>query len=140
MGLFNSAFNLFGKTGQSQSMQDPASRLLQSALALISDNGQNGGLNGLVSKFQEAGLGNVINSWIGPGENLPISGEQMQQALGVGEVDQISEETGMSREETANHLSELLPQLVNRLTPNGRLPQGGFGEVGELLEQVLGRR
>ena len=138
MGIFDSAFNRSGNT--EQSMQDPQTRLLQSALALLSNNGQNGGLNGLVSKFQEAGLGNIINSWIGPGDNLPISDEQVQQALGVGEVDQISEETGMSREETTSHLSEMLPQLVNRLTPNGQAPQGGFGEVSELLEQILGRR
>lgn len=138
MGLLDSAFNMFGNAQQS-SMLDPKTRLLQAVLSLLSDNGQTGGLNGLVERFQEAGLGHIIGSWIGPGQNLPISGEQIRQALGNGSLEQISEETGLTQDETANHLSEMLPQLVDRLTPDGMAPQGGLGNVSALLEQVMGR-
>lgn len=138
MGLLDSAFNMFGNAQQS-SMLDPKTRLLQAVLSLLSNNGQTGGLNGLVEKFQEAGLGHIIGSWIGPGQNLPIAGEQIQQVLGNGSLEQISEETGLTQDETASHLSEMLPQLVDRLTPDGMAPQGGLGNVSALLEQVMGR-
>lgn len=138
MGLLDSAFNMFGNAQQS-SMLDPKTRLLQAVLSLLSNNGQTGGLNGLVERFQEAGLGHIIGSWIGPGQNLPISGEQIQQVLGGGSLEQISEETDLTQDETASHLSEMLPQLVDRLTPDGMAPQGGLGNVSALLEQVMGR-
>jgi uncharacterized protein YidB (DUF937 family) len=135
MGLLDTALSMFG-SGQSP-MTDPKMRLLQAALSMLSNEGQTGGLSGLTGKFQEAGLGDVMNSWIGPGQNMPISGAQVQQVLGDGHLEQISEETGMSKEETANHLSELLPGLVDRLTPNGQAPQGGLGSVALLLEQFM---
>ncbi|RJG05563.1 DUF937 domain-containing protein [Noviherbaspirillum cavernae] len=138
MGLLDSALGMFGG-GQAQ-MADPKMRLLQAALSMLSNDGQTGGLSGLAGKFQEAGLGDVVNSWIGSGQNMPISSEQIQQALGGGELEQISETAGLSQNETASQLSELLPGLVDKLTPNGQAPQGGFGDVASLLEQFMSKR
>jgi uncharacterized protein YidB (DUF937 family) len=135
MGLLDKALDMFG----GQQALDPKTRLLQAALALLANNGQTGGLQGLVGRFQEAGLGNVIDSWIGRGQNVPVSGEQIQQALGDGPLEQISQETGMTEHETAHHLSDMLPDLVDRLTPEGQAPPDGLGNVASLLERVLGK-
>jgi uncharacterized protein YidB (DUF937 family) len=64
---------------------------------------------------------------------LPISAEQIQQILGNGHLQQISEETALTQDETATHLSVLLPDLIDRLTPNGQAPEGGLGDIATLL-------
>jgi uncharacterized protein YidB (DUF937 family) len=137
MGILDKAFDMLGNSQP----QDAGSgtRLLQAAMSLLVNNGQNGGLQGLMERFQEAGLGNAVSSWIGTGENVPVTPEQVQQALGDGPLQQISEESGLSQDETANHLSELLPTLVDKLTPAGHIPPGGLGEMSELLEQFFRR-
>lgn len=137
MGLLDNAFDMLGNNPQQ--MADSKTRLLQATLSLLTNNGQIGGLHGLVECFQEAGLGNVISSWIGTGENVPITPEQVREALGDGHLQQISEETGLAQDETANQLSELLPRLVDKLTPAGHIPQGGLGNMSELLEHFIGR-
>jgi uncharacterized protein YidB (DUF937 family) len=137
MGLLDTAMDMFGNN-RSQ-IGDPKMRLMQAALSLLANNGQNGGLQGLVGRFQEVGLGNTISSWIGTGENVPITPNQVQEALGEGQLQQISEEAGLTHEETANHLSDMLPHLVDTLTPAGHVPQGGLGNVSSLLEQFVGR-
>ena len=137
MGLFDSALGMLG--GAQQQTDDPKAKLLQAAVALLSSDSQVGGLQGLLDKFQEAGLGHVIGSWIKPGQNQPISPEQVQQVLGDEQLQQISQQTGVPPEQAASHLSELLPGLIDKLTPNGEVPQGGLGQVGALLGQLLGR-
>lgn len=137
MGILDSALNaLGGNRSQDGGTQE---RLIQAALALLADNGQNDGLHGLVERFQEAGLGNTISSWIGSGPNVPITAEQVQEALGDGRLQQVAEETGLTENETAQHLSQLLPTLVDSLTPAGHLPQGGLGTMSTLLEHFMGR-
>jgi uncharacterized protein YidB (DUF937 family) len=137
MAFLDRTFDTAG--GGRQLMLDPQTRLLQAALALLANNGQTGGLHGLTEKFQQAGLDTVMQSWIGGAQNLPISGEQIQQVLGDGHLEQIAEETGLTELEAANHLSDMLPRLIDRLTPDGEAPQGGLGNVSALLKQVMGR-
>ncbi len=137
MGLLDKAFEMLGDNQSPQT--DPRSRLLQAALSLVANNGQNGGLQGLVDRFSEAGLGGTIQSWISSGENVPVTSEQVRQAIGEGQLQQISEETGLSQDETANHLSEMLPDLVDKLTPAGQLPQGGLGNISSLLQHFMGK-
>ncbi|HTN66274.1 MAG TPA: YidB family protein [Burkholderiaceae bacterium] len=136
MGLFDSAL---GMLGGAQQADDPKAKLLQAAAALLSNNSQVGGLPGLLDRFQQAGLGNVVGSWIATGQNQPISPEQVQQVLGDDQLEQVSQQTGVPPEQAASHLSELLPSLIDKLTPNGEVPQGGLGQVGALLGQLLGR-
>lgn len=120
-------------------MMDSRTRMLQAALALLADNGQTGGLRGLTERFQEAGLGNIIASWIGKGENIPATTDQIQQVLGEGHLQQIAEETGLTETETAEHLSRMLPDLVDQMTPAGHIPETGLGNTSDLLDQFLGR-
>jgi uncharacterized protein YidB (DUF937 family) len=137
MGLFDKAFEMFGDN--QSPMMDSKTRLLQAALSMLANNGQTGGLSGLVERFQEAGLGNAVSSWIGTGQNVPITGAQVQQALGEGQLQQISEESGLPQNEAADSLSEMLPNLVDKLTPAGHIPQGGLGNMSSLLEHFLGK-
>ena len=81
-----------------------------------------GGLGGLVDKLQKGGLGNVINSWVGPGQNQPVSPNQLGPALGPDIIKTLAQRSGLSEEELIRQLSQALPGLVDKLTPHGRLP------------------
>lgn len=107
------------------------SPLLNIVMQLI-NNPQTGGLGGLVQSFQQGGLGNIVNSWVSTGQNLPISAEQIQAVLGGGQLQNIAAQLGMSTEQASGSLADLLPQVVDKLTPNGQVPEGG-----DLLAQGL---
>lgn len=94
-----------------------------------------GGLGGLIGALTQGGLGNVASSWVGTGQNLPVSAEQLQAALGGGGgglLAQLAQQAGMSHGEAASNLSQILPDLVDKLTPDGQLPQQ------DSLEKMLG--
>ncbi|HYD60776.1 MAG TPA: YidB family protein [Noviherbaspirillum sp.] len=137
MGILDKAIEMLG--GNHLPMMDTRTKLMQAALSLLANNGQAGGLNGLVEQFDRAGLGNVIHSWIGSGENVPITGEQIQQVLDQGQIHRIAEDTGLSEPEAANQLGDMLPDLVDKLTPAGHVPPGGLGNMSALLDHFLGR-
>lgn len=100
-----------------------------------------GGLGDLLAKFQQAGLGDAAASWVGTGQNMPVSGAQVEGALGTDLLSQIARQIGLPQGEVAGHLSQMLPQVVDRLTPNGQVPDGGvdasalpgFEGLGDLL-------
>ncbi|MBL8428915.1 MAG: DUF937 domain-containing protein [Dechloromonas sp.] len=98
--------------------------LINIVMQMIS-NPQSGGLGGLVQSFQQGGLGDVVNSWVSTGQNLPISAEQIQAVLGGGKLQEIASQLGVSTEQASGGLADLLPQLVDKLTPNGQIPEGG---------------
>lgn len=104
--------------------------LLDTVMQLIQN--QPGGLAGLVQSFQQGGLAEVVNSWVSTGQNLPVSAEQLQAVLGGGQLQNIAAQLGVSPEQASGSLAELLPQVVDKLTPDGQLPQGG-----ELLAQGM---
>jgi uncharacterized protein YidB (DUF937 family) len=81
-----------------------------------------GGLGGLLHQFQQNGMGNVAQSWVGSGPNQPASPGQLSQALGPEVVQQIAQRTGMSEQQVLQQLAQELPSLVDKLTPQGRLP------------------
>jgi uncharacterized protein YidB (DUF937 family) len=80
------------------------------------------GLGGLIGKLTQAGAGQQVNSWVGQGPNEPLQPGQLGSALGGGVLDELSKRTGMSQQELLNQLSAVLPQLINKMTPNGRMP------------------
>jgi len=84
-----------------------------------------GGLENLVQSFHQKGLGNVVASWVGSGQNLPISADQLTHVLGSAQVQAMAQKLGFSPQEMSSHLAELLPQVVDKLTPGGTLPAGG---------------
>jgi len=103
--------------------------ILDTVLSLI-NNPETGGLAGLVQTFKDKGLDKVITSWVSTGENLPVSGEQIQNVLGNDQIQQIAEKVGTSKEEVSGSLANLLPEIVDKLTPNGTLPEGGLLNQG----------
>ena len=130
MGIIDQVSQAFGgTTGGSGSGQ---SALLQAALHMLSQSGSGdgNGLAGLVQAFEAKGLGNIISSWIGTGHNLPISVEQILHTLGNERVQQLAAKAGVSPEVASTQLANLLPGLVDTLTPDGKIPQGGMLEQG----------
>lgn len=94
------------------------------------NNPQTGGLQGLVQSFQDKDLGGVISSWIGTGENLPISAEQLTSVLGQSNLQEMAQKAGLPVDGLSEKLSGLLPQVVDQLTPNGTLPEGNLLSQG----------
>ncbi len=86
--------------------------------------GITGALGGLISHLQANGAGSAANSWVGTGANMPIDSGQLTQALGPDLVNKISASTGMTPDQIMQQLSHVLPQVVDGLTPHGKLPQG----------------
>ncbi len=101
---------------------NPTSAVLAEVLQIIQT--RQGGLAGLMQSFQQNGLGHIFQSWLGTGQNLPISGAQIQSTLGADCTARIAQVTGLPQAEVESHLSALLPQLIDHMTPNGQLPQG----------------
>jgi uncharacterized protein YidB (DUF937 family) len=86
------------------------------------DGGLLSGLGGLLSKLQQGGAGEIANSWVGSGQNKPITPSQLGTALGPSIISTLAQKTGLSEQELTTQLSQLLPGVVDKLTPNGRLP------------------
>jgi uncharacterized protein YidB (DUF937 family) len=108
-----------------------SSALLQTVLQLV-NNPQTGGLEGLIRSFQQGGLGDIVNSWVANGRNLPVSGEQIEGVLGGSVLQDLAAQLGVSPQQASGTLADVLPQLIDQMTPNGELPQGG-----DLLSQGL---
>jgi uncharacterized protein YidB (DUF937 family) len=83
-----------------------------------------GGLSDLLKQLQESGHGEKANSWVGSGQNQQISPGDLANALGADQIDQLSSQSGLSRDELLNGLSQYLPKVVDHLTPDGRVPTG----------------
>ena len=109
------------------------SQLINAAIGMLGNDGAQGGLGGLAAKFQQAGLGDAMNSWVGTGENAPVSGDQVSSALGQDTISDLASKLGMSQGDAAGQLSQILPGLINHLTPNGQAPAGGLGNAGDLM-------
>lgn len=112
--------------------------LLQAATSLLGNDGGLGGLQGLIEKFQQGGLGDVVSSWVGKGENLPVSAEQLQSVLGSDALSGIASKFGMDGNALAGQLSSVLPGLVDKLTPDGQAPVAGLGNGGDLMGMLGG--
>ena len=91
----------------------------------MTNNPETGGLGGLVQSFQEGGLGEVVRSWVSSGENLPISADQIQSVLDSEQIQNLASKFGLSTDEVSGKISELLPQIVDKLTPNGSVAEDG---------------
>ena len=105
---------------------------------MLGNDGAHGGLGGLMAKFQQAGLGGVLGSWVGSGQNESISGEQLHQVLGSDAISDLAAKLGINMGDTANQLSQVLPGLIDRLTPQGQAPAGGVGNAGDLMGMLGG--
>lgn len=121
MGLFTTLAEMvvsgFGNPDSTQAK-------LASAIVKRFQTNDGGGLSELLQKLEEKGLGQVAQSWVGTGANQSISPEQLKNALGSEWIQQLAAHLGVSPEVISSHLSEILPKIVDRLTPDGRVPVG----------------
>jgi uncharacterized protein YidB (DUF937 family) len=99
--------------------------------------GQAGGVQGLVQRFQGAGLGGKADSWVRDGDNEAVSADEVRRALGQDEIARAAQRAGVSEDEAASGLAGLLPDLVDKLTPGGRMPDAG--DIGGMLSGLLTR-
>ena len=132
-GLLGSVMGGMLGGGQAQG-QNP---LLAIALQMLQ---QNGGLQGMLAKAQQAGYGDHVQSWIGPGRNLPIDAGALSQIFGQGQLGQIAQQLGVSHEEAAGQLAQTLPQVVDEMTPQGEIPANHSDLVNQVLATLQQQR
>jgi len=124
---------LGGLLGDQHQQGGGLAALLPVVVGMLANNGEGGGFAGLKDKFNQAGLGDMLQQWIATGPNPAISGEQLGQVLGVDTLDQIAAQLGVDPGQAAGQVAHVLPALIDGLTPSGQAPQGGFGNAGDLL-------
>ncbi len=136
MGLLDSIVSAMG----SENTQARAQASLLPALIEVV-KGYPGGLPGLIDKFQQGGLGGVIASWVGSGQNQPVSPEQLNSVLGDDVVNTLATRSGLDVDTVLSSLSIMLPSLVDQATPSGSLdasPNGGTSLINS-LSGLLGK-
>ena len=119
MGILDSLENsaaFKGALGQLEAAVVPV------VLSEVLGNGSQGGLNAIVAKLQQAGLGDQVKSWIGTGQNLPITAEQLQQVLGSDVAKQLAARFNIPLDQLSTVLAQALPKAVDSASPNGTLP------------------
>jgi uncharacterized protein YidB (DUF937 family) len=148
--ILGSALGGAASGGRNQPAQDPLSAilgsltggrgggggnmLLQLALSMLQ---QNGGLGGILGKFRDAGMGAQADSWVSKGPNMNISADQLQQVFGPGAFGDIAAQLGMSQDQAGSTMSQMLPELINQLTPQGEVTADSENSIGEGLESLV---
>jgi len=134
MGLLD---GLAGKVSESLGLGSGGNAQLLNAVITMLTNKQAGGLSGMVEAFQQKGLGDLMSSWISTGKNLPISPDQLRNGIGEERLRSLAQHAGVSEESASSQLSDLLPGLIDKLTPDGKLPDSSILEKG--LEMLKGK-
>jgi uncharacterized protein YidB (DUF937 family) len=124
MGTMDSVVNRV--MGGKDDLAGAPKKLIEGALEMI--NEQKGGLKATVDRLGASGLGEQVKSWVSTGANLPVSADQIKQALGPDELERLALKTKLSVEEVTSHLAAALPQVIDKLTPDGKLTAGGLKE------------
>jgi uncharacterized protein YidB (DUF937 family) len=119
-----------GMPGMGAGPGQGGSALLMILLQLLQ---QNGGIGGLMGRMQQSGMGDQVQSWIGTGQNQPITPDALSQIFGQGQLGQIAQQLGMSQQDAAGGMAQMLPDLVNEMTPQGHVPAND----NDLVNQVL---
>jgi len=129
MGILDQLIGLVAG-GTQTGAQTGQSPLVQMALQMIQ---QNGGLPGIISKFQQAGFGQQAGSWVGTGQNMPITADQLKQVLGSGSIGALAQQFGLAHGDAMSGMAQALPQVIDKLTPTGQVS----ADHSELLKQAL---
>ena len=137
MGLFDSILGAASEKGDASGQVNPMIGIVGGLLA------QSGGLQGLANKFSQSGQGNAFQSWVGMGENQPVSSNQIQSVLGPEQVNAIATRLGVDPAIVSTFLAEYLPKIVDKLTPAGKIDpaadqQQGLAALLPSLLQSLG--
>ncbi|THI83591.1 MAG: DUF937 domain-containing protein [Nitrospira sp. CG24A] len=131
MGLMDQLGQAVGGAMGGQSAQNP---LLQALTGLLGQNSGGGGLAGIVQSFQKNGLGDIVNSWVSTGQNLPITPDQIKQGLGSDFLSQLAGKAGVSPDAASTQLSSLLPGVIDKVTPNGKIESGGIDQLLKMFQ------
>jgi uncharacterized protein YidB (DUF937 family) len=139
MGLLDSVIGALGQNQGGGAAMGGGGDLLGAVIGMLGQGGGQGGglggLAGLVAKMQQSGLGDVAASWVGTGQNLPIDADQLGGVLGRDNIDGMAQQLGVNSGDLMGQLTQMLPQLVDKLTPQGQIPQG---DIGGMLGGLLG--
>jgi uncharacterized protein YidB (DUF937 family) len=115
--------------------------LAEAVIGMLGNNAQGGGMQALVSAFEQQGLSHILNSWVGTGANAPISTDQINAVLGSDQVKAIAQGLGLSPQAASSGLATLLPQMIDKLSPGGQVPAGAALNEGlALLRGLTGGR
>jgi uncharacterized protein YidB (DUF937 family) len=106
------------------------SALANEILGLLSGGSEGGGLQGMIQSFKDKGLSDIVSSWVGTGQNLPISGDQLKTGLGADLIGQLAAKVGVSPDVATSKLTEILPGIIDKLTPEGNVPESGLLQQG----------
>jgi uncharacterized protein YidB (DUF937 family) len=131
MGLMDSIKGMLGGSGGGDDVMSALTNLFKGEGAL---GAKLGGLSGILEKFNLAGMGDKVQSWLGQGENEPLTGDEVEQALGADTIDEMATETGGTKEEVKSGLAGMIPGLVDKLSPDGGLP--GMDKIGGMLKNL----
>ena len=114
------------------------SGLMSAVAGLVTGNG---GIGGLMQKFSGAGLGDLMKGWVGTGPNPPATAQNMEQVFGASQLQEIAQKTGIDPSQISGHIAQILPQLVDKLTPHGQPVEGEQlqGGLASLLQGGLGK-
>jgi uncharacterized protein YidB (DUF937 family) len=121
MGLLDGVKSALGGGGNQNDIISEIMKLI---------GGQSGGLAGLVQLFTSKGMGDIVSSWIGTGKNLPISSGQLTEIFGSDTIKNLASKLGMDSNSLTGQLSNLLPQVIDKLTPDGKVPEGDILSKG----------
>ncbi len=138
MGILDQLLGAAGGQGGAQfGSETQQGSLMDMATSMIA--GQPGGLSGLLDRFRSAGLGPQTDSWVSTGQNMPVSSDQMTNALGQGQVQGMSQKLGLPPGAVASALAMILPIVIDKLTPKGHVEQGGdmSGMLASLKSRFL---
>jgi uncharacterized protein YidB (DUF937 family) len=134
MGLLDAVVGALGSGGDGGGGQPDLMKIVMSLVQ------QAGGLEGLMAKLQQGGLGDAAASWVSTGQNQPVSAEQLEGALGGDLLGSLARQAGVGQGDLAGGLAQMLPKVIDGLSPDGRLPQGGgTQDFGALLGSLLQR-
>jgi uncharacterized protein YidB (DUF937 family) len=138
MGLFDSlAGNLAGSLLGNLMGGGGNSKLLSGVIQLLTSS-QSGGVGGLMQAFEQKGLGNILSSWISTGQNLPISVEQLTSVLGSSQLQQLAQHMGVTPQAAGSQLADFLPNIIDKLTPNGQVDNSMLEQGLSFLKGQLG--
>lgn len=133
MGLFDTIVGAI--QNQAGGTSGAPGNLLESVMGMI-NSPETGGLSGLVQKISAGGLGEQVASWVSTGKNIPVTAEQIQSALSSSGLQDIAAKFGINTSDMAVQLSSLLPQVVDKLTPDGQVPEGNI-DLSKLASSAL---
>jgi uncharacterized protein YidB (DUF937 family) len=120
MGLFDEVLGgLEAQAGQHAALYEEVAGLVT----------QSGGVNGLIQKFEQQGLGQLTSGWVGGATNTPISADQIVQVIGQDKITAIASKVGLTEQQVTDGISKLLPLMVSHLTPNGTAPSTAGGQL-----------